>query len=461
MQKLLVAAIAVSLVIALFSLFYSSFPIVPDQLERLRQTQYILENGSQMSFDSQIAPDGSSYIYPPIADYSLAFFSSITSLDIITSMNILSFLLFLFFLFGSLLFAKKYLKEIELALMVILLSTAPIVLKRFLSFVGESFGLALFPFLFYFIQKRETKYSIAAGIVLALIALSHFRSFLTVLAAILVYAFYSIYRKKFSDAIEIAKTIIVGLILSLPWYFLNLEALSKLSSYSNPFFGFSGIDLIAFFGIPFTVAGIAFVFYSLYYKKLFKDSLLYSMLFLPLIALLPTILNFGLLFNLYREVVFLILPLSILFSKFLVEFFSSRKLFFTLAAIAGVFVFFGFVSSVFSSPFNEDFFSAGNFLQEKFPQKTVLSDYKSGYLLLYFGQKTVVGGFMESVENASERLQDSFDFFYNGNSSILQKYSVACVFDSINSQNTVYPEEFQKVFESGYVNVYCRKELLN
>jgi hypothetical protein len=451
-NKLLVVVFVFALSLQAFFLVSLAYPVVPDIFERARVTDYLLSNGSIPSFDSLIAPNGIYYLYPPLVDLFLAIGSIIFFSSPIFVWKILSFLFFAFFLFFCLKFSGKYLSKSQQTLMVLFLTFAPIVLRRFVSYVAETVAFAFYPLLFYLIYKK--KYWLA-GIVLAVIGLTHFRSFFTSFAVVALFAFFCIIQKDKQNFLGSLKALVLAGVLVSPFYLLNLSKLFGISSFVNPFVGDNVFVALSFLGLPlllFALLSIPFLKHSKF------DSLFVSMIVVPLILLGSVLFSRKPFPFPYREAVFLALPLAILasfsFSKILGV---LKKNYLKLLAFLALFFLFAFFFVVPQAAFSVDDEKTVSFLNANVSKGSlVLSDYVFGYWLEYSGYSIVAGPFIERLPDAEHRLFLLYDFFEGKNSEVLKEFSPKCIVFR-NKAPKFELAGFEKVFVSGKNSVYCKK----
>jgi len=452
-NKLLVLAFVFTLALQVFFLLTLPYPVVPDIFERVRVTEYLLENGSFPSFDPLIAPNGIYYLYPPLVDLFLALGSIVFFSSPIIVWKILSFVFFAVFLFFCIKFSEKYLVKNQQALMVFFLAFAPVILRRFVSYVAETVGLGFFAILFFLISKKKFWF---AGLVLGVIGLIHFRTFFTTISILGFFALFSIARKNKEDFFGSLKTIFFGIVLCSPFYLVNFSKIIAISPFTNPFVGDNIFTALGFLGVPlllFALLSIPFL------KKSKFDSLLVSLIVVPLLFLSGVLFSDKPFVFAYREGVFLVLPLAILaafsFSKIWL---LLKKHYLQTIAIIILFVLFSFFFVTPKSGFSSDDEKVINYLNANVPKgELVLSDYIFDYWLEYSGFSIVAGPFIERRPDAEQRLFLLNDFFEGKNSMVLQEFSPKCIVFRNREPKKDFTADFEEVFVSGKNSVYCRE----
>ena len=446
--------IAIAVQVALLA-FFLPYPNVPDVFERQRVSEFILQNGSIPKFDSLIAPNGVNYVYPPLADLILAGVSAITGLAPLIAWKIISVALFGFFLFFCARFAEKYLpKPEERALLVMFLLFAPLVLRRFVSFVAETIGLAFYPLLFYLIYRKKFW---LAGICLAIIGYVHFRTFFTSLLVLGFFALLSFARKENENGIGALKTILAGALIGAPFYIANYAGIISLSGFANPFIDESFLTALKFLGLPL----LLFAIMAVPLLRRFKwDSLFAAIIIVPLAMVLLSLTSQSALAFPYRESVFLLLPLAILaafsfswaFKGLKSKWMKSVLALCLLAILALNF-------SVPHSAFLKGDELAISYIKDNVPKgKLVLSDYSASYWLEYEGYSVAIGPFMERLPDAGQRLLLVKEFLDGKSPEILEKFPPECILFRKEKPKAEFLNGFELAFSSGKRHVYCRQK---
>jgi len=452
-NKLIVLAFVFALVLHVSILLILPYPVVPDVFERLRVTEHLLENGSFPNFDPLIAPNGVHYLYPPLTDLFLAFGSTMFFSSPVLVWKILSFILFVVFLFFSLKFSTKYLSKNQQVLMIFFLAFAPVVVVRFVSYVAETVGLAFFPVLFFLIFKRKFW---LAGLLFGVLGLTHFRTFFTVFGIIGFFALFSLSKNQKENFFGSLKTIIVGVVLCSPFYFANFSKIIAISSFTNPFVSDTIFIALGLLGVPivlFALLSIPFL------KKTKFDSLFISMIAVPIFFLTGVFFSNKIIVFAYRESAFIVLPLAILASiSFSKIYLLIKQFYLKIIAVIILFALFSLLFVVLKPAFSTDDEKTMMYLNANVPKgELVLSDYVFGYWLEYSGFSIVAGPFIERIPDAEKRLFLLNDFFEGKNLKVLQEFSPKCIVFRNKEPKKDFVTDFEKVFVSGKNSVYCKK----
>ncbi|MFA4906848.1 MAG: hypothetical protein WC602_01085 [archaeon] len=452
-KQLVLAAILIAIAVQVILLaFFLPYPNVPDVFERQRVSEFILQNGSIPQFDSLIAPNGVNYVYPPLADLILAGVSAATGLAPLIAWKVIAVVLFAFFLFFCARFAEKYLpKPEERALLILFLLFAPLVLRRFVSFVAETVGLAFYPLLFYLIYRKKFW---LAGICLAIIGYLHFRTFFTALLVLAFFALLSFARKENKNGIGALKTIFAGALICGPFYIANYAGIISLSGFANPFIDESFLTALKFLGLPL----LLFAIIAVPLLRRFRwDSLFAAITIVPLAMVLLSLGSQNAVAFPYREAVFLLLPLAILAAfSFSWAFKGLKSKWMKWALALCLLAILAVNFSVPHSAFLKGDELAISYIKDAVPKgKLVLSDYSAEYWLEYEGYSVAIGPFMERLPDAGKRLETVKEFLDGKNGNALKEFRPECVFFRQAVKGEEFLSEYEKKFASGNASVYC------
>ena len=397
--------------------------IVSDQFERMRISSEIVKTEDFPETDN-IYGISTIHSYPPLFDVLLASLT-ILSGDEFLALKLLSFIAFFLLTGFSFLLARKFF-SLELSLLfALLVSFNPWFMKRLLGVIPEPLGFALFIAVIYFLTEKNHQKLALAFLFLPLI---HLRNTANAVLAIILFITLVFLKEKKIDW-KTLSSVVPGMAVFLLWNYDKLDSVLTLQSFQNPWVLFNGE-----FAIPLVVIGFGGLAFEIMNKKKIKDYFkdLNEFFMMKLFGLFSFIVLvfyfFGSKFFALRELVFLLVPL-IFFSTKLVEKVELRS---KIAAGGLVLILIAlFAFTPLTEAGNDSYFTQErmNGIQKlnDFEGETVFTDFVGSYAVPYYTNKKIVAGaFMESLPDAQERAEDSFNAFEKCeiSSELIKKYDI-------------------------------------
>jgi len=344
-------------------------------------------------------------------------------------------------------FGKNFLKDHELAIMLIFSALAPIIVRRYATFVSEEFAFALVPWIFYLFLKKK---NFLAGILIAAVGLIHFRTFGMVLLVVFSLLVYYLTRKNLEKVKSILKTLVPVIIIAVPWYVFNFSKIISLSGYENPYINETIALPILLIGLPLIVFSL--LFFILRATCKFNDEF-WFLLAIPLLFLGGIFVSADISFP-YRAAIFLVIPLAVLSGAAFSRLFDLGRLA-KFAAIVLLVLCFAYSIPYGSSPYTKNHEKAADFIIEKYGKNTsVLADYEMSYLLAYKGALVYVGPYMERFPDASDRMRLVHDFATGIDDLALQSWKPECILLRQNLERTL-PAGYREVYSNPEAKVFC------
>ncbi len=438
--------------LVLFSLIVQNPLPAADQMERARVAREVVATGSLPVLNQAYGPAVPN-TYAPAFDLLVASLSIFSGVEFTLIWNVLSFiLLFLLFTYSFKL-SRLFLPHTHSLYAACLVAVLPWIFRRVISPLPESFGLVLFLLLLYYAFRRNFT---ALAIIFPLLAILHYRSFLTFAAVYIAFSAWFLMRRKASAA-ELLKPAPLAATVLLVWFAPRLSSFA-FSPISNPWLiPYSLFDMFSY-ALFFAALFLAVEFFAL--RRLSAVSLIFiagaALAFMPVLG-----------DTAFRMAAYIFFPAAFMSAAF-IRFVESKT---KPAAGLALFVLLFAALALTSRPivFENDFFSADYVASMRvlgeFPangNEIVLTDFVSGYAVPYYSGKAVVAGaFLEALPDADERANETFVAFKNCSfpRALVEKYNAALVLITkkareLGCSNPVFEQSVSKVYDSGQQQAY-------
>lgn len=407
----------ITTLIFLFGLLSQKHLMISDQFERTRIIKEIIENKSFPEYN-EIYGFKLKNTYAPLFDLLSALLAMLTALPLLFIWKLLAIIVFALFFWLSFIIARKHLSTEIAILTATIVVLLPWLFKRILNLIPETFGLLFFLAGIYFLNEKKFK---VLMIIMPVLALMHYRSFLSFLAIFILYSIYMIQEKKILLK-DFILPIASSITLPMLWFLPRLNELLSINAVNNPWLSsniLSAFSIVLIFGI------IGFIL-ALRKKEHNIHSFVFIFFFITWILF-----SFNNILSL-REAIYLFFPIAFFSTFFIQEIKKKNELFaFSVCIILFLLLFFNASNTIFEpSYFTEERIKAIEKLKE-FKGKIVFADFIGSYVIPERTGKAIVAGpFLEQLTNGNERALDSFNAFKNCalSDELIRKYKVDLIY---------------------------------